>query len=341
MTTREHGDFEQCPRGQSPFSMGMVPLELSIVIPVFRSVGTLADLVRRLVTTLESMDVTYEIILVDDGSPDGSWPVLAELQRRHPDRLTAVQLMRNYGQHNAIMCGFRRARGRFVVTLDDDLQNPPEEIPKLYQAIQERDLDLVYGKPHDKQHAGWRNAGSWMVNFFFRKVFRIPIVVTSFRIIRRELVECTFAYSFNFTFVDGLLAWNTQRIGTVEVEHHARAEGRSGYSLAKLATLGLNLFTNFSLLPLRVISLCGMSCAGLGFLAALYYLVKYLTTSITVPGYASLIIAILLLGGVQLLSLGVMGEYLGRVHLNVNRKPQYVERQALGAQEETSRARAA
>ncbi len=308
----------------------MAPLELSIVVPVFRSANTLPALVRRLLAALNGLGVTFEIIFVDDGSPDQAWPVLVGLQQQHRDHLVAVQLMRNYGQHNAIMCGFRRARGRYVVTLDDDLQNPPEEIPKLYKAIRERDLDLVYGKPDEKQHAGWRNAGSWMVNFFFRKVFRTPVSVTSFRIIRRELVECTFAYALNFTFVDGLLAWNTQRIGAVEVEHHARAEGRSSYSLAKLATLGLNLFTNFSLWPLRTISFCGLGSAGLGFFAALYYLVKYLTDNITVPGYASLIVTILFLGGVQLLALGVMGEYLGRLHLNVNRKPQYVERQALG-----------
>ncbi len=214
-------------------------MELSVVVPVYRSAGTLAVLVRRLLATLDKLGVPFEIIFVDDGSPDDAWSVLADLHKKHPDRLAAVQLMRNYGQHNALMCGFRRARGRYIVTLDDDLQNPPEEIPRLYGAILERRLDLVYGRPIDKHHAGWRNAGSWLINFFFRRVFHTSVSITSFRIIRCELVECTFAYDLNFTFVDGLLAWNSQRIGAIGVEHHARAEGRSGYSVAKLAMLAL------------------------------------------------------------------------------------------------------
>lgn len=305
-------------------------VELSVVIPVYRSAATLPELVARLTAVLDRLDVTHEIILVEDAGPDNAWEVISELHRRDPDRLVAVQLMRNSGQHNALMCGFRRSTGRFVVTLDDDLQNPPEEIPALYRAMLQGNFDLIYGHPHDKRHASWRNAGSRLVNLFFRLVFRTDVTVTSYRIMRRELVVSTFGYDLNFTFVDGLLAWNTQRVGTVGVEHHPRGSGRSGYSLTKLVALGMNLFTNFSLLPLQLISACGGLCACLGFVAAFYYLVQALLSNISVPGYASIIIVTLILGGLQLLSLGVMGEYLGRLHLNVNRKPQYVERQALG-----------
>jgi undecaprenyl-phosphate 4-deoxy-4-formamido-L-arabinose transferase len=175
-----------------------------------------------------------------------------------------------------------------------------------------------------------RNIGSALVTGFYRLVFRSGVTVTPFRAIRRELVETTFAYDLNFTFVDGLLAWNTQRIGQVPVAHHARARGRSGYSLPRLAVLAFNLFTNFSLLPLQLVTGCGLMTAGLGLAAAVYYFLQYLCANITVPGYASIIIAILVLGGVQLLALGIMGEYLGRLHLNVNHKPQYHERQVLG-----------
>jgi glycosyltransferase involved in cell wall biosynthesis len=302
---------------------------VSIVVPVYNSAATLSALEQRLAAVLQPLDPHYEIILIDDGSSDDSWAALRRLRAHRPDHVVAVQLMRNYGQHNALMCGFRRARGRYVVTIDDDLQNPPEEIPRLLEAIQGGDLDLVYGQPSDRQHAGWRNAGSKLINRFYRLVFRTPVSLTSFRIIRRELVQCTLNYDLNFTFVDGLLAWNTQRLGAVEVAHHPRHQGRSGYSLVKLIALALNLFTNFSLWPLRLISFCGLGSAGLGFLAAAYFLVCWLLGAIKVPGYASLIVAVLVLGGVQLLALGVMGEYLGRLHLNVNRKPQYVERQAL------------
>jgi undecaprenyl-phosphate 4-deoxy-4-formamido-L-arabinose transferase len=168
--------------------------------------------------------------------------------------------------------------------------------------------------------------GSALVISFFKIVFQCSIAGTSFRIIRRELVESTFSYSLNFTYVDGLLAWNTQRVGHVLVEHHSRSRGRSGYSLGKLLVLALNLFTNFSLLPLQLVSVCGFLVATGGFSVGFYYLMQYMLSNIAVPGYASTIITVLVLGGIQLLSLGIMGEYLGRLHLNVNCKPQYVER---------------
>jgi undecaprenyl-phosphate 4-deoxy-4-formamido-L-arabinose transferase len=304
-------------------------MDLSVVIPVYRSAPTLEQLLLRLRAVLDGTGLDYEIVFVEDGSPDDSWRVLEALRLRQPERLAAIQLMRNYGQHNALMCGFRHARGDLVVTMDDDLQNPPEEIPKLIEAMKRGDYDLVYGAYGGKRHSAWRNLSSGVVNLFYRRVFRSPVTVTAFRIIRRPLLESIFAYDLNFTFVDGLLAWNTQRVGQVEVEHRPRAAGRSGYSLAKLILLALNLFTNFSLLPLQMVSLVGLLTALSGLFVAGVYLVLYLLREITVPGYASTIIAILVLGGVQLLSLGIMGEYLGRLHLNVNRKPQYVERTVL------------
>jgi glycosyltransferase involved in cell wall biosynthesis len=307
----------------------MRAVEYSVVIPVYRSADTLRELARRLCLVLDGAGAAYEIVFVDDGSPDASWQVLQELCAAQPGRVVAVQLMRNYGQHNALMCGFRHACGEYVITMDDDLQNPPEEIPKLIATLKQGDYDLVYGNYGGKKHSAWRNLSSAVVNAFYRRVFRSSVTVTSFRIIRRALLESIFSYDLNFTFVDGLLAWNTQRIGQVVVEHRPRARGRSGYSLPKLLILALNLFTNFSLLPLQMVSLIGLLTALLGLGVAVMYLVRYLLQEISVPGYASTIIAILVLGGVQLLSLGIMGEYLGRLHLNVNRKPQYVERQVL------------
>jgi undecaprenyl-phosphate 4-deoxy-4-formamido-L-arabinose transferase len=303
--------------------------ELSVVIPVYRSAAMLETLVQRLVVVLDRIGCDYEAVFVDDGSPDQSWDVLQRLQATYPKRIVAIQLMRNFGQHNALMCGFRHSRGQFIVTMDDDLQNPPEEIPKLVDAITRSGLDLVYGRYAEKKHHSWRNLGSFIVNSFYRVVFKTRRSVTAFRIIRRELLESIFPYTLNFTFLDGLLAWNTQRIGEVPVEHHPRREGRSGYSVAKLLLLALNLFTNFSLLPLQLVSAVGLSVSFCGILGALYFLVRYLAADIGVPGYASTIVAVLMLGGVQLLSLGIIGEYLGRLHLNVNRKPQYVERHVL------------
>jgi undecaprenyl-phosphate 4-deoxy-4-formamido-L-arabinose transferase len=303
-------------------------LELSVVIPVYNSAATLHELMDRLVEVIDPLVQRYEIILVDDGSKDNSWEVMRSLQQAY-DKLIAVQLMRNYGQHNTLMCGLSMAKGEFVVTMDDDLQNPPEELPKMLGHIKQAGLDLVYGCPDTRSHAGWRNLGSTIVWQFYRKVFRSPITPTPFRVMRHQLVRSVLFYDLNFTYLDGLLAWCTDRIGAVQVEHHARKQGRSGYSISKLLGLALNLYTNFSLIPLQVVSTVGFLTAATGFLVGLYYLAQFLLTNIVVPGFASTIIAILILGGVQLLALGVMGEYLGRLHLNVNRKPQYVIRQVL------------
>lgn len=309
----------------------MESIDLSVVIPVYRSEETLPTLVERLLLVLNHTGKRFEIIFVEDGSPDNSWGVLHDLQRSYPDHIIAIQLMRNYGQHNATMCGFRHSSGKYVITMDDDLQHPPEEIPKLLTAIETNGMDLIYGYYNLKRHRAWRNMGSALANLFFKTIFGHTIPFSSFRIIRRELLESIFSYSLNFTYIDGLLAWNTQRIDKVAVAHRERLSGRSGYSIAKLAVLALNLFTNFSLLPLQFITAWGFLAAAGGLALGCYYLVYYILYGIDVPGYASIIIAVLVLGGMQLLSLGIMGEYLGRLHLNVNRKPQYVEREVLTA----------
>ena len=301
-------------------------MELSVVIPVYNSAESLRSLSTRLLAALEDLDVTHEIVFIDDGSRDRSWEVLQAIQAEHPERILCVQLMRNFGQHNALMCGFRHTQGRFVVTLDDDLQNPPEEIGKLLAAIRSQPLDVVYGAADRRKHRTWRNLGSWIVNVVYRTMFKTRVSISSFRIVRREVLEAIFSYSLNYTFVDGLLAWNSQRIGEVTVEHHPRQSGRSNYSIPKLVVLALNLFSNFSLLPLQAVSLVGFVVAVSGLLAGGYYLVQFLLSNVAVSGYASTIVSILVLGGVQLLSLGMIGEYLGRLHLNVNRKPQYTIR---------------
>jgi polyisoprenyl-phosphate glycosyltransferase len=304
-------------------------VELSVVIPVYNSATILPRLVARLRTVLDATGKSYEVVLVEDGSPDDSWRALTALQKQDPEHIVAVQLMRNYGQHNALMCGFRHARGALIVTMDDDLQHPPEEIPKLLDTISADDLDLVYGCYDKKKHPPLKNIGSAVVNAFFRRVFRLPVTVTSFRVFRRELLDAILPYTRPFTFIDGLLAWNTRRVGKVTVAHHPRSEGRSGDSLGKMVTLALNLFTNFSLVPLQVVSLLGCVAALCGMSTGVYYLYRHFTGSITTPGYASIIVSVLTLGGLQLLGLGVMGEYLGRLHLNVNGKPQYHARNVL------------
>jgi glycosyltransferase involved in cell wall biosynthesis len=301
-------------------------LDVSIVIPVYNSARTLSQLHQRLTATLGALTQSYEIIMVDDGSRDDSWLEMQAISAKDPDHVIAVQLMRNYGQHNTLMCGLEMARGAHVVTMDDDLQNPPEEIPKLLAHIRLNKLDLVYGCPANREHAAWRNLGSTVVWHFYRTVFRNPVTPTPFRVMTHQLAHSVKFYDLNFTYLDGLLAWCTSRIAGVEVAHHARAEGNSGYSLGKLLALALNLYTNFSLIPLQIVSGLGLVSALCGFGVGFFYLFQYLVSNITVPGFASTIITVLILGGAQLLALGVIGEYLGRLHLNVNRKPQFVIR---------------
>lgn len=309
---------------------------LSVVIPVYCSEATLDSLYKRLTSVLSRHGLSYELVFVEDGSPDNAWRVLEELARTDFQHVVAIRLMRNYGQHNALMCGFRYTRGDIVLTMDDDLQNPPEEIPKLVQYCVDGEYDLVYARYEEKRHHAGRNLGSWLVNTFFRFVFRSEVTVTSFRAMRRELLDAILPYNLNFTFVDGLLAWNTQRVGHVLVEHHSRENGHSGYSFAKLLSLALNLFTNFSLLPLQVASATGFLAALVGLGTGGYYLVQALFHNIAVPGYASTIVAVMVLGGLQLLALGIIGEYIGRVHLNINRKPQYTVREVRGAAVKTA-----
>src|SRR5690349_9514791 len=181
----------------------MEELDVSVIVPVFNSARTLRTLCERLFRVFEGIGRSYEVVFVDDGSRDDSWIVLSRLQVEFPDRVIAIQLRRNFGQHNALMCGFRHSRGRYIITMDDDLQHPPEEIPKLLQGIDAGGLDLVYGCPDRRQHRAWRNLGSWLVNTAYRAMFRTRLSISAFRCIRRDLLETIFPYSLNYTFVDG------------------------------------------------------------------------------------------------------------------------------------------
>jgi glycosyltransferase involved in cell wall biosynthesis len=246
-----------------------------------------------------------------------------------------VRLMRNFGQHNALACGFAHARGEVIVTIDDDLQQDPESIHRLLESLEREGFDVVYGTYRDKQHERVRNLGSRLLAWMHRRVFRSDVTPTSFRAIRRDVVREIVRYDRSFTYIDGLIAWHTQRIGEVEVPHHPRADGRSGYTLAKLATHAMNILTNFTAFPLRVVSCVGLGASLVGLVLGAWYLIAALRGAITVPGYASTIVAILVLGGCQLMALGVLGEYVGRLHLSMSRKPQYAVRERIGGESRT------
>lgn len=299
-------------------------LAFSIIIPVYKSESTLLELNKRLHRVLNKIDKQFEIIFVDDASPDNSWDILCKIFHENK-RVRLIQLTRNFGQHNAIMCGFAHIRGKYVITLDDDLQNPPEEIIKLVNKMREG-YDLVYGEYQSRQHTAIRNIGSNLVQFVYKNIFHVHGNLTSFRIIKSTIIEELLKYKRNYTFIDGLLAWQTRNIGYVSVKHEARKAGKSNYNFMKLFILTLNMVTNFSIFPLQIASIGGFGISLLGFLLAYFYFFKKILFGIPVTGFTSIIIAILIFSGVQLITIGLIGEYIGRIHLNINEKPQYTIR---------------
>ena len=295
---------------------------ISVVIPVYNSAETLPELNHRLELVLENLvGPQHEIIYINDSSVDPSWSRLKKIASQN-DKVIAINLTRNFGQHNAIMCGFAQARGRFVVTIDDDLQIPPEEIPKIFEHIQSG-YDVVYGVYGQKQHTAFRNFSSRLIQYAYRRTFDLNIGITSFRIIRQEIVQFMLSYEKSFTYIDGLLAWFTQNIGNVSVEHQKRKVGTSGYSLKNLIILALNMMTNFSIVPLQLASLTGFVFSLVGFFLGSYFLLKKIFWGIPVSGFSSIIVAITMFSGVQLLTIGILGEYIGRIHINVSKRPQY------------------
>ena len=299
---------------------------LSIVIPVYNG----ADSVGELVEALEALDVPggHEIVLVNDCSPDSSLGECRRLQARAKVPITLVDLARNFGEHNAVMAGLREASGAHIITMDDDLQNPPGEVLRLLQHAQKAGKDVIYTHYAKKQHAAWRNLGSRFANWCADRVLDKPkgLYLSSFRCLNAFTARQVTQYRGPFPYIDGLILQATQSIGTLEVEHLPRHAGRSNYTLRRLIRLWMNMFVNFSVMPLRIATFTGFVMSALGLFGAIWVLAEALLSA-TPPGWASLTVATLLLLGVQLIMLGIIGEYLGRLYLTVNRKPQSVVRE--------------
>lgn len=299
------------------------PLALSIVIPVYNGAGSIGELVR----TLEKLPIQggHEIILVNDGSPDDSRQICCALVESASVPIILINLARNYGEHNAVMAGLRHASGAHVITMDDDLQNPPEEIERLLAFAQASGKEVVYTCYNEKQHAIWRNIASRFANLVANFVLEKPkgLYLSSFRCMTAFVVREITRYQGPFPYVDGLIFQTTHEFGSLVVRHLPRATGRSNYTMRRLLRLWLSMFVNFSVMPLRISTITGFVLSGMGAVASAMVIAEALTSS-PPAGWASLMAALLLLSGVQLLILGIVGEYLGRLYLTANGKPQSV-----------------
>jgi glycosyltransferase involved in cell wall biosynthesis len=307
-------------------SINSRPSGLSVVVPVYRSEAILPDLVQRLESVLSSIASDYELVLVNDCSPDRSWDVISQLADRHP-WIHPINLMRNYGQHNALLCGIRAAQYDVIVTLDDDLQHPPEEIPKLL-AMLAQGFDVVYGTPEHEEHGVLRDLASLVTKMALQNVMGATIArqVSAFRAFRAEVANAFSHYEGSFVSIDVLLTWGTNRFAAVPVIHEPRKQGTSGYSFRKLITHAMNMMTGFTTLPLQIASLVGFVFTFFGFCVLAYVVARYFTHGDPVPGFPFLASIVALFSGAQLFALGIIGEYLARMHFRSLQKPPYVVR---------------
>lgn len=299
---------------------------LSIVVPVYRSATILPKLVEQIQAEMEKEGLTgnFELLLVSDASPDNSWQVIRNLSQTHPF-VKGISLRRNFGQHNAIMAGLNHVSGEFVVLMDDDLQHPPHAIGDMLRALQEG-YDVCYTNYLNRQHATWKKLGSQFNDWVATHLLGKPkgLYLSSFKGLRREIVDEVIRYDGPYAYVDGLILDVTRSITSIDIEHGARHEGEGNYNLSRSLALWLKMATSFSVLPLRLASFAGFALAGLSLLMILYVIIEKWLHPELPAGWASLIATVLFIGGIQTLCIGMMGEYLGRTYLKLNRKPQFV-----------------
>ena len=310
---------------------------ISFVIPCYRSQATLPSVIREIQETMEGLrQYTYEVVLVNDCSPDDTFETIRELCRENAN-ITGINLAKNFGQHSALMAGFHQIKGDIVVCLDDDGQTPAGEVGKLLEGI-EKGADVVYAKYAHKHHSGFRNWGSHVNELMTRVMLGKPkdLYVSSYFAARRFVVDEMIKYEYPYPYVIGLVLRTTKNIANVEVNHRDRLEGTSGYTLGKLLNLWFNGFTAFSVKPLRIATVTGAGCALLGFAYGIYTIIKkiFINPPGLVTGFSALMSVLVFMGGMLMLMLGLVGEYMGRMYISMNRSPQYVVREIVNCETE-------
>ena len=300
---------------------------ISVVVPVYNSEHSLTPLVERLKSVLSGRAARLEIIMVNDASRDGSWAVLERLAGEHAE-MRGISLLRNYGQHNALLCGIRAATGELIVTIDDDLQHPPEEIPLLLDRLA-AGADVVYGTPQRESHGLFRDLASQITKIVLQEAMGAEVArdVSAFRVFRTQLRDAFVTYSNPSVSVDVLLTWATTRFAAVRVRHEPRTIGVSNYTFRKLLRHALNMMTGFSTRPLQFASLIGFGFTLFGMAVLVYVIGRYLIEGGSVPGFPFLASVIAIFSGAQLFALGIIGEYLARMHLRMMDRPTYAVRE--------------
>jgi undecaprenyl-phosphate 4-deoxy-4-formamido-L-arabinose transferase len=293
------------------------------VIPCYNSEQSLPRLLLRIQQTLSEAGISFEIVFVEDGSRDGTWSVIQALAGQH-SFIRGFRLMRNFGQHNALLCGIRAARGPTIVTLDDDLQNPPEEIPRLLAKFGEG-YDVVYGTPHQQAHGFLRDIASQITKLILQKTMGAATAgsVSAYRIFRTRLRDAFADYRGSFVSIDVLLTWGGATFAAVKVKNDPRQLGQSNYTLSKLAVHALHMMTGFSTAPLQFASVLGFLFTLVGCATFLFVILTYLIRGSPVQGFPFLASMIAIFSGVQLFALGIMGEYLARIHLRTTDRPTF------------------
>ncbi len=311
----------------SEAAAGTERVELSVVIPVFNGSGTIEEVVDGLHAVLTS--ALFEVVLVNDGSTDESETICQKLVAKYPRSVSFIQLARNFGEHSAVLAGLRRTIGAFVATLDDDGQNPPDQLLVLLDCVRNHGYDVVYGRYRSKQHSWFRNVGSWFTNAVACVMLQKPrgLYLSSFKIMSRLVVDALVTYQAPFPYLDGMILETTQRIGQVDVEHRERKTGRSGYTLRKLFRLWTNMFLGYSIAPLRWATMAGLGTSVLSALFLVWTVFDrlYINPGVTI-GVPTVLVCVTFFTGVQLFVMGVVGEYVGRVFLHLNGKPQVIVR---------------
>ncbi|MBO4775569.1 MAG: glycosyltransferase family 2 protein [Lachnospiraceae bacterium] len=309
-------------------------MKISFVIPCYRSEKTLGGVIEEIQSTMPEIGHDYEIILVNDCSPDNTFEVIRELASKNKNIL-GINLAKNFGQHSALMAGMRHSTGDVVVCLDDDGQTPANEVGKLLGKLEEG-YDVCYASYGKKQHSGFRNFGSKVNELMTRIMLGKPkkLKVSSYFAVKRFIVDDMLRYEQSYAYVIGLVLRATKNVCNVEVNHRARTEGTSGYTLAKLISLWLNGFTAFSIKPLRIASAIGCFCAASGFIYGIYTIIKKLVLVDVQAGFSAIMSVLVFIGGMIMIMLGLIGEYIGRIYICMNNSPQYVIKEKVGNIEE-------